>query len=72
MMMETSVQARFMIPMAISIAFGVVFASLITLFLVPCSYLVLEDLLKFAPRLRTERPPAAGILEVAHPGEAAR
>lgn len=72
MMMETSVQARFMIPMAISIAFGVVFSSLITLFLVPCSYLVLEDLLNFAPRLRTEAPGTTDVLEVAHPGEAAR
>jgi multidrug efflux pump subunit AcrB len=44
MMLETSLQARFMIPMAISIAFGVIFSSFITLFLVPCSYLILEDL----------------------------
>jgi multidrug efflux pump subunit AcrB len=43
MMLETSMQARFMIPMAISIAFGVLFASFITLLLVPCSYLILED-----------------------------
>jgi len=43
LMLETSMQARFMIPMAISIAFGVIFSSFITLFLVPCSYLVLED-----------------------------
>jgi multidrug efflux pump subunit AcrB len=43
MMLETSMQAQFMIPMAISIAFGVGFASLITLLLVPCSYLILED-----------------------------
>jgi multidrug efflux pump subunit AcrB len=52
MMLEESLQAQFMIPMAISIAFGVIFASFITLFLVPCSYLVLEDLL----RLVTNRP----------------
>jgi multidrug efflux pump subunit AcrB len=44
MMLETSLQARFMIPMAISIAFGVVFSSFITLFMVPCSYLVLDDI----------------------------
>ena len=31
-----------MIPMAVSLAFGVVFATLITLLLVPVSYLVLE------------------------------
>jgi multidrug efflux pump subunit AcrB len=45
LMLETSMQARFMIPMAISIAFGVLFASFITLFLVPAAYLILEDLL---------------------------
>jgi multidrug efflux pump subunit AcrB len=61
MMLETSVQARFMIPMAISIAFGVVFASLITLLLVPCSYLVLEDLLELVPRLRTGQHEAAPV-----------
>jgi len=36
-------QARFLIPMAISLAFGVVFATFITLILVPCGYLILED-----------------------------
>jgi len=43
-MLETSRQARFMIPMAISLGFGVLFATLITLLLVPCFYLVVEDL----------------------------
>ena len=36
--------AFFMIPMAISLAFGVLFATIITLILVPCAYLILEDL----------------------------
>ncbi|MDQ8201881.1 efflux RND transporter permease subunit [Pelagicoccus sp. SDUM812003] len=40
---ETSLQAQFLIPMATSLAFGVLFATLITLFLVPCAYLILED-----------------------------
>ncbi|MDA0978925.1 MAG: efflux RND transporter permease subunit, partial [Proteobacteria bacterium] len=35
------------IPMAISLAFGVLFATVITLFLVPSLYLMLEDWLKF-------------------------
>jgi len=43
-MLETARQARFMIPMAISLGFGVLFATLITLILVPCFYLVVEDL----------------------------
>jgi multidrug efflux pump subunit AcrB len=44
MIFETSRQARFMIPMAISLGFGIVFATLITLALVPCLYLIVEDL----------------------------
>lgn len=43
MMMESSVQAQFMIPMAISLGFGVLFATGISLVLVPATYLVLED-----------------------------
>jgi multidrug efflux pump subunit AcrB len=52
MMLETSMQAQFMIPMAISLAFGVLFASLITLFLVPSVYLVLEDVRRLLPKSR--------------------
>jgi multidrug efflux pump subunit AcrB len=33
----------FIVPMAISLAFGVLFATVITLFLVPCLYLILYD-----------------------------
>jgi multidrug efflux pump subunit AcrB len=44
MIWETSVQARFLIPMAISLGFGVLFATFIILVLVPASYLVIEDL----------------------------
>ncbi len=40
---ETSVQAQFLIPMAVSLAFGVLFATAITLILVPVIYIVLED-----------------------------
>jgi multidrug efflux pump subunit AcrB len=45
MLLEQSLQAQFLIPLAISLAFGVVFATVVTLFIVPCSYLVLEDFL---------------------------
>ncbi|GAG08520.1 unnamed protein product, partial [marine sediment metagenome] len=44
MIFETSRQARFMIPMALSLGYGILFATLITLLLVPCLYLVVEDL----------------------------
>ncbi|OEU47532.1 MAG: cobalt-zinc-cadmium resistance protein [Desulfobulbaceae bacterium S5133MH15] len=43
MMLETSRQARFLIPMAISLGFGIVFATVITLALVPSLYLIVEE-----------------------------
>ncbi len=43
MMLENSMSARFMIPMALSLAFGVVFSSAVTLFFVPCAYIAMED-----------------------------
>ncbi len=47
MIFETSMQARFMIPMAISLGFGILFVTIITLFLVPCFFLFLEDVKTF-------------------------
>jgi multidrug efflux pump subunit AcrB len=44
MIFETSVQAQFLIPMAISLGFGILFATGITLLLIPALYLILEDL----------------------------
>jgi multidrug efflux pump subunit AcrB len=44
MLLEKSIQARFLIPMAISLGFGVLFATLITLLLIPCGYMVLDDI----------------------------
>lgn len=44
LMLEKSTQAQFLIPMAISLGFGILFATLVTLLLVPVSYLILEDL----------------------------
>jgi multidrug efflux pump subunit AcrB len=43
MIFETSRQARFLIPMAISLGYGVVFAAVITLVIVPSVYLIVED-----------------------------
>ncbi len=43
MMLEKSLQARFLIPMAVSLAFGVLFATMITLILVPSLYMIIED-----------------------------
>jgi multidrug efflux pump subunit AcrB len=44
MILERSLQAQFLIPMAVSLGFGVLFATGITLLLVPCGYAILEDL----------------------------
>jgi multidrug efflux pump subunit AcrB len=43
LIMEKSTQAQFLIPMAVSLGFGILFATLITLFLIPAFYLVVED-----------------------------
>ena len=42
-MLETSLQAQYVIPMAISLSFGIIFATIITLFLIPSLYLLRED-----------------------------
>lgn len=44
LMLERSVQAQFLIPMAVSLAFGVMFATVVSLLLVPASYYILEDM----------------------------
>jgi multidrug efflux pump subunit AcrB len=63
MMFERAMFARFMIPLAISVAFGVLFASVITLVIVPCGYLILEDLQLLATG--TKRRRAAERIEAA-------
>ncbi|KJR40055.1 multidrug resistance protein, AcrB/AcrD/AcrF [Candidatus Magnetoovum chiemensis] len=44
MIFETSRQARFMIPMAVSLGFGILFSTVITLALVPSLYMAVEDI----------------------------
>tara|TARA_Y100000817_G_scaffold21779_1_gene15769 strand:+ start:2216 stop:5407 length:3192 start_codon:yes stop_codon:yes gene_type:complete len=44
LLVEKSVQAKFLVPMAISLAFGVLFATLITLVFIPSAYLFVEKL----------------------------
>ena len=43
LMLERSLPAAFLVPMAVSLAFGVLFATVITLILVPTAYLILDD-----------------------------
>jgi multidrug efflux pump subunit AcrB len=63
MILERSLQAQFLIPMAVSLGFGVLFGTMITLLLVPCGYMILEDLHGIAGRLRGKRAggPADGV-----------
>ncbi len=64
-MFETSVQAQFVIPMAISLSFGILFATVITLFLIPALYLLQIDFIERFRDLwdlllgRPERPRAS-------------
>jgi multidrug efflux pump subunit AcrB len=60
MIMEKSIQARMMIPMAISLGFGVLFATLITLGLVPSLYLIIDDMARFMGRRRPATHGLAG------------
>jgi len=41
---ESSTQAQFLIPMAVSLGYGILFATAVTLLLIPVNYLVLEDI----------------------------
>lgn len=56
MMMETSLQARFLIPMAVSLAFGILFATAITLVMIPALYLTVQDVKQYFVWLVTGRP----------------
>lgn len=55
-MFETSVQAQFLIPMVISLAFGVLFATGVTLLLVPCLYMLGGQLSAHLLRRRESLP----------------
>ncbi len=46
MMFETAMQARFLIPMAISLGFGILFGTAVILVIVPCVYLMVAPLLR--------------------------
>ncbi|MCE2571803.1 efflux RND transporter permease subunit [Motilimonas eburnea] len=55
-MMETSMQAQMVIPMAVSLAYGVLFSTVVTLFLIPCLYLFIDDIKQVARRIRGIKP----------------
>jgi multidrug efflux pump subunit AcrB len=55
LLLETSMQAQFLVPMATSLGFGVLFAAAITLFILPAGYMTFEDVRGLAERLRLPR-----------------
>ncbi|PKL41480.1 MAG: hypothetical protein CVV41_18585 [Candidatus Riflebacteria bacterium HGW-Riflebacteria-1] len=62
-MLERSFQAVFLIPMALSISWGLVFSTCISLLLIPALYLILQDAVSlftrtFAPQTNESEPPA--------------
>ncbi len=56
---ETSPQAAFLVPMAISLGFGVLFASITTIFMVPALMMAAEDVVRTVRRLRARRQPVS-------------
>ncbi len=65
LILERSVQAQFLIPMALSLAFGVMFSTLVSLVLVPCGYLILDDISRswrwLYPGLARQHQPSAKL-----------
>ena len=55
MLFETSLQAQFLIPMAVSLATGIVFASVIILFVIPALVVIGEDVIGLPARTRERR-----------------
>ena len=53
LLLEKSVSAQFLIPMAVSLAFGVLFATAVTLYLIPCALLMAEDIRKVLAQFRS-------------------
>ncbi len=66
LLFETSLQAQFLIPMAISLSFGVLFATFMTLILVPGFYFILQDIKEGVTKLFKGRNPKGQEAD-AHP-----
>ena len=60
---EVSAQAQIVIPMAVSLAFGVLFATIVTLVLIPCLYLIVEDIKDLFKRKKTSSQVKASMLD---------
>jgi multidrug efflux pump subunit AcrB len=60
---EVSAQAKIVIPMAVSLSFGVLFATIVTLVLIPCLYLIIEDIKSLFKRKNKIAPSEAPALD---------
>jgi multidrug efflux pump subunit AcrB len=79
LMFETSVQAMFLIPMAISLGWGIVFATVITLLLIPTLTMIFDDLRRgfawvydrdeFAPDSGSEKDASEPCVDRGNPGD---
>ena len=67
LLFETSLQARFLIPMATSLAFGLAFATLLVLFLVPSLLLIYENATEWLTRNAVASTPAVGDSATSQP-----
>jgi len=64
MIFETSLQAQFLIPMALSLGYGILFATFISLVIVPCLYLITETAREFlAARKQTLAASSADVMD---------
>ena len=62
LLFEKSVQAQFLIPMAISLGFGILFATAITLIMIPVNIIIADDIYKFMnPAYRATSQPAETV-----------
>ncbi len=62
MIFDRSIEAQFLIPMAVSMGFGILFTTIITLFLVPCALLTAEDLTIACSRIFRTTGPVPSVL----------
>jgi len=54
LLLEKETQAQFLIPMAISLGFGIIFATFITLLMVPVNYIILESIKTYFVEMRAK------------------
>ena len=60
---ETSAQAQIVIPMAVSLSFGVLFATIVTLVFIPSLYMIIEDIRGVLTRLKFKKHNAEATIK---------